>query len=470
MIQQEDPDAASLLLEDFLQRKRHGEEPRLAEYKERFPQHEKSMAALVSIRSIVGPAASAALTLRLPGAGVEIFGFRLKSSLGRGAFASVWLSEQANLAGRHVVLKVSAIEGDEPQTLAQLQHTSIVPIYSVHEDHAAGLRAVCMPFFGGSNLASVLRQLWQTSPHPLRGSEFVEALKAADAVVGGDTEARPRPGTSHTTADSASPAEGLTPVSRLREFSYFQTAAWVIAQLADGLQHAHNRGILHRDIKPSNILISSEGQPLLLDFNLSQDQESCARQETLGGTIAYMAPEHLRAAISQVPPQDVDRRSDLYSLGFVLGEMLIGADPFDQSAGYSVLPYQIEALAEQRSNSAPSVRQHRADTPWTLESIVRKCLAPDPDERYQEAEQLADDLRRFLDDRPLRYAPELSRVEQIQKYFRRHPRLAFAAPDCRRGNPARDDDGPDAGRSREKSRGDSKPSLRGRRQGTQASS
>ena len=122
--------------------RRHGEEPRLAEYKERFPQHEKSMAALVSIRSIVGPAASAALTLRLPGAGVEIFGFRLKSSLGRGAFASVWLSEQANLAGRHVVLKVSAIEGDEPQTLAQLQHTSIVPIYSVHEDHAAGLRSL----------------------------------------------------------------------------------------------------------------------------------------------------------------------------------------------------------------------------------------------------------------------------------------------------------------------------------------
>ena len=74
------------------------------------------------------------------------------------------------------------------------------------------------------------------------------------------------------------------------------------------------------------------------------------------------------------------------------------------------------------------MRQHRADTPWTLESIVRKCLAPDPDERYQEAEQLADDLGIFLDDRPLRYAPELSRVEQIQKYFRRHPRLAFAVP------------------------------------------
>ena len=286
-----DPDTASLLLEDFLERKRHGEEPRLVEYQERFPHHEKSLAALVSLRSIAGPEVSAARTLRLPGAGVEIFGFRLITPLGSGAFASAWLSEQASLAGRHVVLKISAIEGDEPQTLAQLQHTSIVPIYSVHEDQAAGLRAVCMPFFGGSNLASVLRQLWQTSSRPQWGSEFVESLKAAadvDVKHGSETRAGP---VTEPANDVASHAEGLTPVSLLRGFSYFQTAAWVIAQLADGLQHAHNRGILHRDIKPSNILITSEGQPLLLDFNLSQVQQTSAAQNMLGGTIAYMAPD-----------------------------------------------------------------------------------------------------------------------------------------------------------------------------------
>src|SRR5262249_57932443 len=87
--------------------------------------------------------------LRLPDIGDEVFGFRLRRRLGKGAFASVFLAEQGDLAGRPVVLKVSAIEGSEPQTLAQLQHTHIVPIHSVHENPPAGLRAGCMPYFGG---------------------------------------------------------------------------------------------------------------------------------------------------------------------------------------------------------------------------------------------------------------------------------------------------------------------------------
>ena len=81
----------------------------------------------------------------------------------------------------------------------------------------------------------------------------------------------------------------------------------------------------------------------------------------------------------------------------------------------------------ERGEAAPSIRRSRPDVPWSLESITRKCLAPDPDRRYQQAEHLAEDLRRFLDDRPLKYAPELSRVEQVRKYLRRHPRLASSA-------------------------------------------
>ena len=118
-----------------------------------------------------------------------------------------------------------------------------------------------------------------------------------------------------------------------------------------------------------------------------------------------MAPEHLRAVIGQAPAAAVDRRSDVYSLGMVLGEMLIGDNPFDESAGYSVVAWQIEAIAAERSKGSPSARKHRPDIPWTLESITRKCLAPDPDERYQKAEHLAEDLRRFLDDRPLQIRP-----------------------------------------------------------------
>src|SRR5262245_1275739 len=110
----------------------------------------------------------------LPCVGEQIFGFRIRAELGRGAFARVFLAEQADLAGRPVVLKVSGIKGDEPQTLAQLQHTHIVPIYSVHEDRQVGLRAVCMPYFGGASLAEVLRDLWSRAPRPTRGRQLVE--------------------------------------------------------------------------------------------------------------------------------------------------------------------------------------------------------------------------------------------------------------------------------------------------------
>jgi eukaryotic-like serine/threonine-protein kinase len=423
-----DPDAASLIAEDFLQRKRQGEEICLDDYQLSHSQHQQSCAGLIVSRSMMTASMRPGRFLSLPSVGDTLFGFRLRSQLGRGTFARVFLAEQADLAGRPVVLKISAIEGDEPRTLAQLQHTSIVPIYSVHEDARASLRAVCMPFFGGANLTSVLERLRGNTECPHKGDEFVEALREVATPVSqedkGDEEASEVP----PGPASPAPGEGLTPVAMLRGLSFFQAAAWVVAQLADGLQHAHNRGILHRDIKPSNVLISAEGQPLLLDFNLAQDQRLPAEQATVGGTIAYMAPEHLRAMIGQASASDVDRRSDTYSLGMVLGEMLIGDNPFGESAGYSVVVWQIEAVAAERSKGSPSARNYRPDIPWTLESILRKCLAPDPNQRYQKAEHLAEDLRRYLDDRPLRYAPELSRLEQAQKYLRRHPRLASAAP------------------------------------------
>src|SRR5438132_9876091 len=117
--------------------------------------------------------------LQLPQNGEEVFGFRLHHELGHGAFARVFLAEQADLADRPVVLKVSPIDGDEPQTLAQLQHTHIVPIHSVHEDQQKGLRAVCMPYFGGASLSRVLELLWRETDRPTQGQQLVRALKAA---------------------------------------------------------------------------------------------------------------------------------------------------------------------------------------------------------------------------------------------------------------------------------------------------
>ena len=121
----------------------------------------------------------------LPGVGAELFGFRLRGELGRGAFAAVFLAEEADLASRPVVLKISSAEGDEPQTLAQLQHTHIVPIYSVHEDAASRLRAVCMPYFGGASLSQVLQRLFQATSHPAQGVQLVHALEAVSSPAVG---------------------------------------------------------------------------------------------------------------------------------------------------------------------------------------------------------------------------------------------------------------------------------------------
>src|SRR5262249_20105309 len=102
--------------------------------------------------------------------------------------------------------------------------------------------------------------------------------------------------------------------------SYVQAVLWLGARLADGLAHAHERGILHRDLKPANVLLTEDGQPLLLDFNLSEDTKLSAGAPAafIGGTLPYMAPEHLTAFLDRT--HGVDARSDLYSLGVILYE------------------------------------------------------------------------------------------------------------------------------------------------------
>jgi serine/threonine protein kinase/Tfp pilus assembly protein PilF len=433
-----DPDAASLLLEDYLQRRRRGEDGSLSDYQERFPGQGGALQGLLAqetvYRSMGRESEGQGLPLRLPEVGDEVFGFRLCRPLGEGAFARVFQAEQADLAGRPVVLKISDVEGSEPQTLAQLLHTNIVPIYSLHEDRRAGLRAVCMPYLGGASLSAVLARLWTDSPRPTSGEQFVRALEAVEAprlgsLGNGDDAEEPEPHREGTRPPlRLTGTDRAIPLAAFRAMSYEHAVAWIVAQLAEGLQHAHQRGILHRDIKPSNILISAEGQPLLLDFNLAQGGGEDPAHATIGGTVAYMAPEHLRALVDRTPAsiRQVDHRSDIYSLGMVLAEMLTGHRPFEQSGSYSAVPLQIEAMAVERSKAVPSVRRDRPDLSWGLESIARKCLAAEPAGRYQRADHLADDLRRLLEDRPLKHAPELSRAERARKFARRHPRLASA--------------------------------------------
>ena len=155
-----DPDVAGLLFQDFRNRSVRGESVSRTEYEQDHPVHRDSLASLFHREDLIRSLTSAmsepsAPTFALPKIGDELFGYQLCQQLGQGAFARVFLAKQDSLAGRSVALKTSDLTGSEPQTLAQLQHTNIVPIYSVHEDSAAGIRAVCMPYFGGASLSQV---------------------------------------------------------------------------------------------------------------------------------------------------------------------------------------------------------------------------------------------------------------------------------------------------------------------------
>lgn len=216
----------------------------------------------------------------------------------------------------------------------------------------------------------------------------------------------------------------------LREASYIRAAIWIVARLAEGLEHAHSRGLLHRDLKPSNILIAADGTPMLLDFNLAADSapgdDEGAVRALVGGTLPYMAPEHLDAfnPAGKTAPEAVNERADIYSLGLILFEMVAGKHPFDDPDPSRPLLETLRRLTDQRRAGAPSARAVNPRVSWGLDSILKKCLDPEADRRYARAGDFAEDLRRYLDDLPLRHAPEPSARERLAKFARRNPKLA----------------------------------------------
>ncbi|MDG3005669.1 protein kinase domain-containing protein [Paludisphaera mucosa] len=427
-------------------------------------------------------AASSPARGELPRPGDEVGGFRLIAELGRGAFARVFLAEEASLGGRPVALKVSAAEGDEPQLLARLQHAHIVPVHSVRDDPATGLRLLCMPYLGGANLAQVLEEAWALRGVDAKDPSLVEALDqlsrrlpplAAESLAAGrrPSRSRSRDGRSlrldppANITPSASPSAGSGPERPSRRFSPLRwmlerpdapaasptvdaeddmlpsrrflrradavrAAVWVVARLAEGLEHAHSRGLLHRDLKPSNVLIAADGTPMLLDFNLSVETPACEEgadasieRATLGGTLPYMAPEHLDALDPQgsARPEAVDERSDLYSLGLILFEMIAGEPAYPSPTTLGGPLQALRRMLAGRRLAPPSLRRHVPDVPPSLDALVTKCLDPDPGKRHRSAGDLAEDLRRFLDDLPMKHGPEPSLVERGRKWARRHP-------------------------------------------------
>ncbi len=405
----------ALIYEEYCLREEAGEEPDLAGYEARFPAVAADLRQVLEIHSLVRSGRSA---LPAPGpsatpfpcAGRTIAGFHLVEELGRGTFARVFLAEERLLADRPVALKVTRAASREPQALARLQHTHIVPVYSYRTDPDTGLHLLCMPYLGRVTLADVLAH--PVSARARDGSDLVAALDQLGA-------------------------NGVAPDNRpagrqaLARRGYARAVAWWGARLAEALQHAHDHGVLHRDIKPSNVLITGDALPMLLDFNLARDswiENPAATPSALGGTLAYMAPEHIEALCGGAGDR-VDGRADVYALGVVLFEALTsGTRPFPPPGSAATVPEMLRRAAGERRANVPRLRASRPDVPPELDVVVGRCLAYDPADRYSAASELAADLQAVADDAPLRYAQE-PLPGRLRRWVRRHRRrLALSAP------------------------------------------
>jgi tetratricopeptide (TPR) repeat protein len=283
-----------------------------------------------------------------------------------------------------------------------------------------------MPYFGSTTLADLIQVLRQRPSLPASGKGLVETLESCKSLTWENRSAPPPvvplvPVSGEAAGEPASQkAKAPLPLQKLGTYTYVEAVLWIGARLADGLEHAHERGILHRDLKPANILLTDDGQPMLLDFNLSADlklQSSVSVART-GGTLPYMAPEQLEALRGGDRP--VDARSDVYSLGVCLHELLTGQHAFPLRRG----PVQdvIGPMIADRQQAPPSIRKANPAVPPAVASLLQRCLAPEPSQRYQSARELQEDLERQLEHRPLRYAPNPSLVERARKWIRRHPR------------------------------------------------
>ncbi len=339
--------------------------------------------------------------------------FELLHELGRGAFARVFLARQPELAHRRVVLKITSNSSSiEPHLLAKLQHANIVPVYSVHDQD--GSLGVCMPDFGPCTLQEVVKRFHSSGREntgrlsPRTGKDIVEAISVHRESVLSELDEK---------SESTDPGA----FEHLLDRSYVDACVHLMLDVANGLRHAHDKGVVHCDLKPANILVADHGSAMLLDFNLSGEIDAeQSKRSLVGGTLPYLAPEHLTSIVSG---DLILPASDIFSFGAILYELLTGQLPFGVS-GSSLSP-NISQIAERRQVSPPSIRELNPAVPVSLANVVDRLLAAAPDDRYSNMHDVCEDLSNHLDDRPLKHVSNPF-SEVCNKWRRRHPSLSSA--------------------------------------------
>jgi tRNA A-37 threonylcarbamoyl transferase component Bud32 len=291
--------------------------------------------------------------------------FQLVERIGVGTFGSVWRARDTEL-DRWVAIKIprkdhlDAEEAEkfvrEARAAAQINHPNIVSVFEVGRD--------------GNRIYLV--------------SDFIDGVNLADRLSG--------------KAYSASEAAELT------------------IKLADALHHAHECGVIHRDLKPSNVMLDRHGEPHIMDFGLAKREAGEVTVTMDGrvlGTPAYMSPEQALGAA-----HESDRRTDVYSLGVILFELLTGELPFRGNA--RMLLHQVI------NDDPPAPRRLNSSIPRDLETIALKCMEKDPRRRYSTARDMADELRRFLNSEPIHARP-IGAGGRVGRWCRRNPIVAGLA-------------------------------------------
>ena len=247
----------------------------------------------------------------------------------------------------------------ESQAAARLHHTNIVPVFDVGEHN--GLWFYVMQLIDGRSLDAVVRDAGRA---------------AADTV--------PLTPRSQESGVRSQESETQTPQRRLT----LTNVAHIGVQVADALAYAHDQGVLHRDIKPSNLILDEHGIVRVTDFGVAKllEDVNLTHSGDLVGTLKYMPPERFQG--------QSDARSDVYSLGLTLYELLARRPAYADTTPQQIIHFITH-------NDPTPLRRVATTVPADLETIILKAAARDPGHRYQTAAELADDLRRFLDDRPI---------------------------------------------------------------------
>ncbi len=322
--------------------------------------------------------------------------FKIEREIGRGGMGVVYEARQISL-NRRVALKVLPFAAlfdskqiarfrNEAQAAAQLHHPNIVPVFAVGVDR--GVHYYAMQLIDGQPLDRAVEETRQ-------------AVETREAAV--------HPSAPDATSSLATEYSSDNP-------QYFRTVARLGIQAAEALHAAHEYGIVHRDVKPSNLLLDAEGNLWIADFGLARCRSDSHLTKTgdFVGTMRYMSPEQTRG-----DSHLVDHRADIYSLGVTLYELL--------TLRHAVRGDDPATIVRHLDSGQPyRMRLFNASIPTDLENIVQKAISKDRDERYESAQQLADDLRRFLDGKPT-IARRPSLVDRAGKWARRHKRAMLSA-------------------------------------------